>query len=85
MHILDKKSYNKVYKVLGGENMNKANGVTELQYNSLVYAITHLGEYRDGVSTMQKYYFPIRSLSEAINNSDNLYLEEQVDESGLTF
>lgn len=57
------------------------NGVNELQHNALVYAITHLGEYRDGVSTMQKYYFPIRSLSEAVKNSDDLYFEE---ESGLT-
>jgi hypothetical protein len=86
LHILDKKSYNKVYKVLGGENMkDKVNGVTELQNNALVYAITHLGEYRDGVSTLQKYYFPIRSLSEAVHNSDNLYLEEHIEESGMTF
>ena len=79
-----KKSYNKVYKGLGGENMNKANGVTELQYNALVYAITNLQGYKKGESSMQKYYFPIRSLSEAINNSDNLYLEEHIEESGLS-
>lgn len=85
MHILIKKSYNKVYKGLGGENMkDKVNGVTELQYSALVYAITNLQGYKNGESTMQKYYFPIRSLSEAINSSDNLYLEEHIGESGLS-
>lgn len=62
---------------------NLSNGVTHVQNMALVYAITHLSEYRDGVSTMHKYYFPIRSLSEAINNSDN-YIDEQVEEDGLT-
>ncbi len=56
--------------------MNKANGVTEVQYNALVYAITHLDGYRRGKSSLQQYYFPIRSLSEAINNTNNLYNEE---------
>ena len=61
---------------------NNSNGVTHIENMALVYAITHLGEYRDGVSTMQKYYFPIRSLSQAINNSGN-YVKEYTEDNGL--
>lgn len=86
MNILTKKSYNKVYKVLGGENMkNLDNGVMTARYNVLVSVIGNLDGYRHGVSTLQKYYFPIKSLSEAVHNSDNLYLEEHIEESGITF
>ncbi|MFQ6724359.1 MAG: hypothetical protein ACLRFE_03400 [Clostridia bacterium] len=63
--------------------MNKVNGVTELQNTALVYAITHLEGYKRGKSSMQQYYFPIKSLSEAINNED-LYNEIE-EEDTLTF
>ena len=65
--------------------MNKANGVTELQYSSLVYAITHLGGYKVGKSSMVKYYFPIRSLSEAVNKLDEQYLNEMEQEDTFQF
>ncbi len=61
---------------------NLGNGVTNLESVALLYAITNLGEYRQGVSTMQKYYFPVRKLSMAVNNVDTL-AEEHVEESGL--
>ena len=64
--------------------MNNLNGVTHVQNMALVYAITNLREYKNGVSTMQKYYFPIKNLSEAINNVDNIYQNEVEEESGLT-
>ena len=62
---------------------NLINGVTMVQNMALVYAITHLEGYRNGESSMQKYYFPIRNLSEAIIESDN-YIDEFENESGLT-
>ena len=65
--------------------MNKANGVTELQYNALVCAITHLEGYKKGKSSMREYYFPIKSLSEAINNVDEQYLNEIEQEDTLLF
>lgn len=63
---------------------NYVNGVTNLQYSSLVYAITNLQGYKKGESSMQKYYFPIKSLSEAVNNSANEYIEEFSEDTGLT-
>ena len=63
--------------------MNNVNGVSKLENMALVYAITHLDEYKRGVSTMQKYYFPIRDLSMAINATDNI-VDEFVEESGLS-
>jgi len=63
--------------------MNKANGVSHIEYNALVYAITHLEGYKVGRSSMQEYYFPIKNLSQAINATDN-YVEEFVEEEGLT-
>ena len=62
---------------------NLGNGVTNLESVALLYAITNLDEYRRGVSTMQKYYFPVRKLSIAVNNVDTL-TEEHVEESELT-
>ena len=62
---------------------NSINGVTMVQNMALVYAITHLEGYRNGESSMQKYYFPIRNLSEAIIESDN-YIDGFENESGLT-
>lgn len=64
--------------------MNNVNSVSRLENMALVYAITHLDEYKRGVSTMQKYYFPIRDLSEAINATDDM-VDEFVEESGLSF
>ena len=62
---------------------NLGNGVTNLESVALWYATTNLKAYRRGVSTMQKYFFPVRKLSMAVNNVDTL-TEEHVEESGLT-
>lgn len=62
---------------------NLGNGVTNLESMALLYAISNLGEYRQGVSTMQKYYFPVRRLSQAVNNVETL-LEEYIEQDGLT-
>lgn len=77
MNILINLSYTKI----GGDNMNKANGVTELQYNRLIYAIGNVTQYRNGVFTMQKYYFPIRSLSNAIDNVDTFERDYEQDDT----
>ncbi|MBQ3502318.1 MAG: hypothetical protein IJA72_01470 [Clostridia bacterium] len=61
---------------------NLGNGVTNLESVALLYAISNLGEYRQGVSTMQKYYFPVRKLTMAVNNVDTL-TEERVEGSEL--
>ena len=63
--------------------MNNVNGISRLENIALVYAITHLDEYKRGVSTMQKYYFPIKNLREAINNVDSMYADELEEETGL--
>lgn len=61
---------------------NLGNRVTNLESMALLYAITNLDEYRRGVSTMQKYYFPVRKLSMAVNSVDTL-TAERVEESSL--
>lgn len=64
--------------------MNNVNSVSRLENMALVYAITNLGEYKRGVSTMQKYYFPIRDLNQAINNADNIIEDNFEEESDLS-
>ena len=63
---------------------NLGNRVTHIENMALVYAITNLDGYRHGRSTLQEYYFPIRSLSEAINASDDL-VDVYEEDAGLTF
>ncbi len=65
---------------------NFGNGVTHIENMALVYAITNLDEYRRGGSSLQKYYFPIRSLSEAINSTElDNYIEYGEEENTLIF
>ena len=65
---------------------NLENGVTEIRYSSLVYAITNLQGYKKGKSSMQEYYFPIRSLSEAINSTElDNYIEYGEEKNTLIF
>lgn len=49
---------------------NLGNGVTRLENMALIYAITNLDGYKHNKSTLREYYFPIRSLSQAIDNVD---------------
>ena len=58
---------------------NLSNGVMGVRYKALVCAITNLDGYRHGRSTLQEYYFPIRSLSEAIYSAELDNCVEQED------
>ena len=62
---------------------NLGNGVTRLENMALIYAITNLDQYKYGRSPMREYYFPIRSLSKAIDNVETFEVEYE-QEDGLT-
>lgn len=61
---------------------NLGNGLTRLENMALIYAITNLDEYKSGRSTMREYYFPIRSLCQAIDNIEQ-FENEYKQEGGL--
>ena len=58
---------------------NLGNGVMVARYNVLVGVIGNLDGYRYGRSTLQEYYFPIRSLSEAVYSAELNNCIEQED------